>query len=265
MLRSSCLILKVLLLAFFSTTKSYSSSPTQSIYNSSLSSPQNGPNPNPSFISYVLAIQFTKSLCTNPKYGKTCDPNWNSKLPKKITIHGLWPTDFVGKTPLAPGKPFDRAMILQHPKGHVLLQSLYKDWVKAYFVFDPKGYPKEVQRMPSAAGFWKHEWKKHGDLSGLSVPDYFYTAQNLFSVLGDIYGIFKAQKMIVGGNVDIPTVSRVLAARFQVKPFLKCIFDNSRNELLYKIEFKYRADLTTIAHHELRDSNCTNPKVGLQG
>ncbi|KAI3934629.1 hypothetical protein MKW98_008698 [Papaver atlanticum] len=271
---SFLLLLLVLLLAFFSsTTKSQSvvsnsGTSNQSAFSNSSSIASSSPiqekaNNPPSFSNYILAIQFSRSLCNNPQY-KTCDPKWSVDLPKKFTIHGLWPTDFAGGSkPPPPGNRFSFMELSKPPKGPQLLQNLYKEWINAYFVFQSKGPTKEVQRKQAAQGFWEYQWKEHGDLSGLSVQDFFSTAFTLFSNLGDVYGKFKAQKLIeVDGNIDVTKATQMLTRVLTVKPFLKCVFDKSNKEHLFEIEIKYDSATLTPVTHPLY-SNCTGIKVGL--
>ncbi|RZC49680.1 hypothetical protein C5167_018112 [Papaver somniferum] len=271
---SFLLLLLVLLLAFVSsTTKSQSvvsnsgTSNQSAFWNSSsissLSPIQEEANNPPSFSNYILAIQFSRSLCNNPPF-KTCDPKWNVDLPKKFTIHGLWPTDFAsGRKPPFPGNRFSFIELIKPPKGPKLLQNLYQEWIDAYFVFKSKGPTKDVQRKQAAEDFWEYEWKEHGDLSGLSVQDFFSTAFTLCSNLGDVYGNFKAQGLIeVDGNIDVAKASQMLTGVLKVKPFLKCVFDKSNKEHLFEIEIKYdRATLTPVPHPLY--SNCSGIKVGL--
>ncbi|KAI3916430.1 hypothetical protein MKW92_010047 [Papaver armeniacum] len=240
---SFLLLLLVLLLALFSSsTKSQSvvsdsEATNQSAFsNSSSSSPieEKANNP-PTFSHYVLAIEFSRSLCNSPQY-KTCDPKWNDDLPRKFTIHGLWPTVL----PL--GKP---------PKGPILLQNLHKEWINAYFVFQSKE-------------FWEYQWKEHGDYSGLSVQDFFSTAYTLFSNLGDVYGLFKERGLIgADGNIDVAKATQMLTQVLTAKPHLKCVFDKRNKEHLFEIEIMYeRATLTRVPHPAY--SNCTGVKVGLK-
>ncbi|KAI3916429.1 hypothetical protein MKW92_010046 [Papaver armeniacum] len=269
---SFLLLLLVLLLALFSsTTKSQSvvsdsASTNQSTFsNSSSSSPiEVKANNPPTFSHYVLAIEFSRSLCNSPQY-KTCDPKWNDDLPRKFTIHGLWPTDFAGGSkPPPPGNRFSFMELGKPPKGPILLQNLHKEWINAYFVFQSKGPTKEVQRKHAAQEFWEYQWKEHGDYSGLSVQDFFSTAYTLFSNLGDVYGLFKERVLIeADGNIDVAKATQMLTQVLTAKPHLKCVFDKRNKEHLFEIEIMYeRATLTRVPHPAY--SNCTGVKVGLK-
>ncbi|KAI3853588.1 hypothetical protein MKW98_025105 [Papaver atlanticum] len=126
----------------------------------------------PAFNKYILAFQFTKSLCNNPIFNK-CDPNWNKDLPNEFTIHGLWDNQCVG-TKTASGK---QLLLSEIYSNATLRDGLYQSWVDAHVIYTPGGN-KDGERRAAA-------------------DQYFKTTYDLFTNVGDIlYELFKGGGLI---------------------------------------------------------------------
>ncbi|KAI3901253.1 hypothetical protein MKW92_040973 [Papaver armeniacum] len=248
----------LLLLLLFST--SISSILSLSIHNIQEYKPA-APTQTPvSFNNYSLVIQFPKSLCNNPNYGRKCDGLWKSELPNKFTIHGLWPNFGSNREPAGPRVIPDIYQLIT--KDKTLAINLYNSWPDVYFDSKGKGgIVKQNLKQQAAREFWGREWKKHGDLSGLSPEDYFRTTYNLYNDLGNIYEDFKTNGLInMQGNINVNHASQRLVTILNVKPFIKCVTNKLNEELLAEIHIAYRrSDLMRLPHSDskFRNHNCS--------
>ncbi|KAI3859682.1 hypothetical protein MKX03_031196 [Papaver bracteatum] len=214
----------LLLLLLFST--SISSILSLSIHNLEENKPA-APTQTPvSFNNYSLVIQFPKSLCDNPKYGRKCDGLWKIELPNKFTIHGLWPNFGSNREPAGPGVILDTHQLIT--KDKTLANNLYNGW------------PDQNLKQQAARDFCGREWKKH----------------SLYDDLGKIYEDFKTNGLIMQGSINVNRASQRLVTILNVKPFIKCVANKLIEELLAEIHIAYRrSDFMRLTHS---DSNCSS-------
>ncbi|KAI3968076.1 hypothetical protein MKX01_015596 [Papaver californicum] len=159
---------------------------------------------------------------------------WKTDLSNKFTIHGLWPNFGSNPTPPAP------------KKGN----EFTKDWIDVYFVF-VGGRDRQFARNQAVLQFWTHEWKEHDVFSDFSTVDYFKKTETLFEELRDIYDFFRG--------------TWVLTQKLGVTPYLKCLLNSKKEELLFEIHITYRqGDLVKLPHSRSQPKahNCTSPTVG---
>ncbi|KAI3910090.1 hypothetical protein MKW92_024759 [Papaver armeniacum] len=255
----------LLLLLLFST--SISSILSLSIHNLQEYKPAASTQTPVSFNNYSLVIQFPKSLCDNPKYGRKCDGLWKGELPNKFTIHGLWPNFGSNREPAGPGVILDTYQLIT--KDKTLAINLYNSWPDVYFDSKGKGGTvKQNLKQQAARDFWGREWKKHGDLSGLSPEDYFRTTYSLYYALGDIYKDFETEGLINSqGSINVNRASQRLEEILTVKPFIKCVSNKSNKEFLAEIHIAYgRSDLMRLTHSDSqsRNHNCSSNNAFLR-
>ncbi|KAI3903799.1 hypothetical protein MKW92_009495 [Papaver armeniacum] len=200
-----------------------------------------------SFNSYILAVQFTRSLCNcqgTPRFNP-CDPKWKQDLPTTFSIHGLWENDWYG-VKQSSGKTFNLFEIISDA---TLRNGLYREWVDAHVIY--RSSNKDAERRAAAERFWQWEWDKHGIYTGLTVHEYFHTAFDLFRNLGDIYARLQQEGRIMpGGIIDLNNVMITLTNMLGgARPKLKCITNQFNEQFLYEVEFLYdRATLAIIDH-----------------
>ncbi|KAI3897194.1 hypothetical protein MKX03_032385 [Papaver bracteatum] len=214
----------------------------------------------PAFNGYILAFQFTKSLCNQPIFRK-CDPNWNTDLPKEFTLHGLWDTQWVSKK-----TPCGKQLLLSEIYTNVTLRDgLYQKWVDAYVVYTPSAN-KDGQRRAAAEEFWQWEWDQHGQYTCLSTLEYFKTAYDLFTNVGDVYELFKREGLIYpGGYINLTEATTILGRRVGAKPFMRCINNNFNEEFLSETELLFdRATLSIRNHYRDWILTCTKEIVSLR-
>ncbi|RZC84906.1 hypothetical protein C5167_047692 [Papaver somniferum] len=249
----------LLLLLLFSTF--ISSILSLSIHNIQQNEPATTTQTTVSFNNYSLVIQFPKSLCDNPKYGRKCDGLWKLELPNKFTVHGLWPNFGSNREPAGPGVKLDVHQLIT--KDKILANNLYNSWPDVYFDSKGKGGTvKQNLKQQAAWEFWGREWKKHGDLSGLSPEDYFRTTYSLYDDLENIYEDFKTNGLInMQGRINVNLASQRLEIILHGKPFIKCVTNKLNMELLAEIHIAYRrSDLMRLPHSDSksRNHNCSS-------
>ncbi|RZC84907.1 hypothetical protein C5167_047689 [Papaver somniferum] len=213
---------------------------------------------------YILAVQFTRSLCNcqgTPGF-YSCDPKWKQDLPTTFSIHGLWENDWYG-VKQSSAKKFNLFEIISDA---TLRNGLYRDWVDAHVIY--KSSNKDADRRAAAERFWKSEWDKHGIFTGLTVHEYFRTTSNLFSSVGNIYARFQQDGLIMpGGKIDLNDVMNTLTIMLGgFSPKLKCIANQFGEEFLYEVEFLYdRATLVRLNHfNPTFRGSCTSDIVSLK-
>ncbi|KAI3901257.1 hypothetical protein MKW92_040977 [Papaver armeniacum] len=217
------------------------------------------------YTNYSLVLQFTKSLCNFPNYNKRCDSSWQTSLPNRFTIHGLWPNFGWNRKPSPPSPP-EKLLISKLLLEPVLLNKLYNDWPDAYFV-SKNGGDRTIERKHSVYKFWTHEWEDHGVYSDFHAIEYLNETQILFNDLGDIYGELSRRRLIVQGMINATKASEVLTQFLGVKPFMKCLVNSRGEQHLFEIQVTIRrADLGRLTHSQSppKGHNCTGDVVGLK-
>lgn len=119
------------------------------------------PPPPPAFDLYVLAQSWQPQFCAGTAFPGCARPRafWRSHL----TLHGLWPERERASPPsFCAGEPFDGAAVERAVGADALLQF----WPNV----------KAQEGAADYAGFWQHEWTRHGTCSGLRLADFFAQA-----------------------------------------------------------------------------------------
>lgn len=107
--------------------------------------------------SFFLEVTYQPEFCfekhEEPEGCHKPKKNWD-----RLTIHGLWPNNNDGTYPQNCSKEkFDLTSL------DTIRTELEDEWLNI----------KALPGSKSHAGFWEHEWSKHGTCTGLSQLDYF--------------------------------------------------------------------------------------------
>lgn len=166
---------------------------------------------------------------------KTCVPSGISKW----TIHGLWPTIGTEHAPVYCNKswPFDEESIED------LKQKLLLQW-------------PSYETPGDDAGFWKHEWEKHGtcatNLPFLNSEHKYFQVCLSLNIMYDIFGALKKGGIEPTGDktYQVGDIDAVLFEFFQVHPTVYCLPVKHSVQMLSYVELCLNKSLTPI--------NCLN-------
>lgn len=210
----------------------------------------------PAFDLYVLAQSWQPEFCAGKPLPGCAAPRpfWRSHF----TLHGLWPERERGSPPsFCAGEAFDERRVEQA----LGLDTLVEFWpnVKA-----PEG-------SDDYAGFWKHEWTRHGTCSGLAQVDFFAHAVAL--VRND--SLAPTPELIqknVGGSVSATSLRAAFAlpgdydesAGASVAAALKCVHGDALSQVFTCWEKNTANEPVTrraCPDHIIREDTCFKTTV----